>query len=131
MVIGSCSWYSIFPNLQYTISTLWLWLHLNFETNSQYPIGIIDSQRRDTHHPKSDCVKHLYYLCDIESFQSLLLKYKQMYTQYSASNTHHCQELIYFLILFLYQHPMNNQKIPFQEVLKLPCKLQNQELWFM
>ena len=121
----------IFPNLQYEISTLWLLLHLNSETTSQHPIGIIDSRRRGPHNSKSDCVNNLYYMCEIESLQSLLIQYKHMYTQYSASNRYHCQELIYFMIWLFYYHPMNAQQILFQEFLKLTCNLQNQELWWM
>ena len=68
---------SIFPNIQYTISTLWLFIHLNSETTSRHLINIIDSQRRGPHHYKSDCGNYLYYLCKIGSFQSLLLQYKQ------------------------------------------------------
>ena len=120
-----------FPIIQYKISTIWLLLHLNSETTSQHPIGLIDSQRRGPHHSKSDCVNHLYYLCEIESLQYLLLQYRQMYTQYSDSQRCHCQDLISFLILLFKHHPMNAQQILFQEFLKLPCKLQNQELWWM
>ena len=78
---------------------LWLLLHLNSETTSQHPISVIDSKRCGPHHSKSDCVNHVYYLFDIDSFQSLLFQYRQMYTKYSASHRFHFQELIYFLIL--------------------------------
>ena len=89
-----------FPNLQYTILTICLFLHLNYETTSQHPIGLIDSQRYGPHRSKRDCLNHLYYLCEIYSFQSFILQYKQMYTQYSASQRCHCQELISFIIFF-------------------------------
>ena len=98
LIIGSCSWYSIFPYLQYTFPTLWLLLHLHYETTYQHFIGLIDSQRRGTNHSKSNSVNHLYYLWEIDSFQSLLLQYRHIYTQYSASQRCHCQELISFLI---------------------------------
>ena len=70
-----------FSNLQYTISTLWLLLHLNSKITYQHPIGLIDCQRRVTHHSKSEYLNHLYYLCEIQSLQSLLLQYNQMYSQ--------------------------------------------------
>ena len=120
-----------FPILQFIISTLWLLLHLHYETTSQHPLSIIDSQRRGPRHSKCDCVNHLYYMCEIESLQSLLLQYRQMYTQYSASQICHCQEMISFLNLLFSHHPMNAQKILFQEFLKLPCKVQNQKIWWM
>ena len=89
------------PIIKYTISNLWLLLHLNYETTSQHPVSLIDSQRRGLHHSKRDCLNHLYYLCEIEYFPSLLLQYRRMYTQYSASKICHCQELIYFPDLIL------------------------------
>ena len=89
-----------FPILQYTISTHWLLLHLNSETTSQHPIGTIDIQMHGTHHSKSDCMNHLYYLCEIESLQYFLLQYRQMYTKYYARKICHFQEMISFLILF-------------------------------
>ena len=131
LIPGSYSWYYFFPILQYTFSTLWLLLHLYSETASLHPIGIIDSRRRGPHHSKCNFVNHLYYMCEIESFQSLLFQYSQRYKQYSASQICHCQNMISFLILFFYHHPMNAQQILFQEFFKLPCKLQNQELWWM
>ena len=62
-IIGYCSWYLISSSLQYKLSTLWLFLHLNSETNFQHPVDLIYSQRRDPHHYKSDCVNRLYSLC--------------------------------------------------------------------
>ena len=91
----------VFPILQYIILTLWLFLHLNSETTSQHPIGLIYSRRSGPHHSKCGCVNHRYYLCEIESFQYLLLQYRQIYTQYSASHRFHFQELISFLISLL------------------------------
>ena len=59
LILGSCSLYAIFLILQYIISTLCLLLHMNSETTSQHPIGLIDSQRRGPHHSKNDCVNYL------------------------------------------------------------------------
>ena len=57
----------------------------------QRGISYIKYEKRGPHHSKCDCVNHLYYLCEIESFQSLILKYKHMYTQYFASQIFHCR----------------------------------------
>ena len=54
-----------FPYLQYTISTVLLLIHLNSETTSQHPTGLIDSRRHDLIHSRSDCVNRIYYLCGI------------------------------------------------------------------
>ena len=62
-IIGSCSWYSIFPYLQHTILTLLILINFNYETTSRHPIDIIYSRRHDPCHSKSDCVKRLYYPC--------------------------------------------------------------------
>ena len=107
VIIDSCSLYSKCTNIQYKTSIIWLWLHLNSETTSQYPIDIIDGQRRYPCHSKSGCVRRLYYLCLIEFPLLLILQYRQMYTQYSAFQKFHCPELIFFLAWLFKNHPMN------------------------
>ena len=88
-----------FTYLQHIFSTLYLVLHLKSKTTSQHPLDIIDSQIRSPCHYKIYCVKLYYYWCLIQFFEFLLLKCKQMYTQYSSSHKCHCQELIFFLAL--------------------------------
>ena len=38
---------------------------LDWVTMYQHPICIIDSQRRGHNYSDSDCVNHIYYLCEI------------------------------------------------------------------
>ena len=115
-ITGSCYWYSFFPNLWYIFPTLWLLIHLNYETTYQHPIDIIDIQRHDPRHSNSDCVNHIYYLCliyvfqlflicaaylareqRVYVFQLFLIWCNQIYTQYSASFKFHCSDLVFLL----------------------------------